>query len=202
MADTYNMDRIRKTSRFIVIFLTVLFWCAVAAGAFAVIRTIVTVFGGSAAPGAEMETQLILGDYRLTLSEGLDWKHSPMTVASGISILLTAIFACYEISILKKIFRPMAEGLPFTGLISRSIRKVAWVELIYGLISIAINTVMNIIIYRSVDIPSLFAPDKVSACNISIRADGGFIVWFIILMLLSHVFRYGEELQQLSDETL
>ena len=32
--------------------------------------------------------------------------------------------------------------------------------------------------------------------------DLTFLVYWAILLLLSYVFRYGEELQQLSDETL
>jgi len=34
------------------------------------------------------------------------------------------------------------------------------------------------------------------------KIDLSFLIYWAILMLLSYVFRYGEQLQQLSDETL
>ena len=75
-------------------------------------------------------------------------------------------------------------------------------QLVYGIIKVVLETITNVVFYKTLDIASLFNPEKVTACNLSIVSDGSFLIWFVILLLLSHVFQYGETLQQLSDETL
>lgn len=195
------MIKIQKTSKTINKVLSVFFWVSIAVLAYTVFKTIM-LFAGTGAPGAELETVLIMGNYKLTLVDGYDWRNNPSTLAMYISIILTGAFVCYEIKVLKEIFTPMEKGLPFDGSVSKAIKKVAWIELAYGIFNIVVDAVMNTVIYRSLDIPSLFSARKVSDCSLSIKSDGNFLIWFVLLLLLSHVFRYGEQLQQLSDETL
>ncbi len=56
--------------------------------------------------------------------------------------------------------------------------------------------------YKTFDVVSFFAPDKVLFYTTLIDIDGSFIVAFILLLLLSQVFKYGDELQILADKTL
>ena len=195
------MEKIQKTSRIINKILSVLFWCAVVLIGFTVIEMVVlyAVRGGNP---TGMETELRLGNYKLTLTEGYDYIKKPVWLAGNISAILTSVMALYEIKVLKEIFAPMANGQFFNGTVSKSIRKMAWIVLAYGIVGFAEEIVMNILIYKTLDIPSLFSPEKVSVCSLSIDYDGGFSIVFVLLLLLSHVFRYGEELQKLSDETL
>ena len=195
------MIKIQKTSKAINKILSVFFWLGIAVLVYVVFKTVL-LFAGVGASNAELETTLTMGNYKLTLVDGYDWRNNPTTLAMYISIILTGVFACYEIKVLKEIFTPMANGLPFDGSVSKTIRKVAWIELAYGIIGVVVDAVMNTMIYKSLDIPALFSAEKVSACSLSVVSDGSFLVWFVLLLLLSHVFKYGEQLQQLSDETL
>lgn len=195
------MNKIQKTSKAINKVLSVLFWVGIVVLGYVVFKTVL-LFVGAGAPGAESETTLIMGNYKLTLAEGYDWRNNPTTLAMNISIILTGVFACYEIMVLKKVFAPMANGLPFSGSVSKTIKKVAWIEFVYGMISVVLESAMNTLIFKSLDIPSLFSADKVSACTLSVVSDGNFLIVFVLLLLLSHIFKYGEQLQQLSDETL
>ena len=52
------------------------------------------------------------------------------------------------------------------------------------------------------DLPGLLISDKITHISGMFNVDLTFVVYWAILLLLSYVFRYGEELQQLSDETL
>lgn len=195
------MNRIQKTSKVINRILSVLFWIAIVLIGLTVIELIVLYVMRDGFPTG-METELRLGNYKLTLAEGYDYFKEPVGLANEIDVILTSVMVLYEIKVLKEIFAPMANGQPFNGSVSKSIRKMAWITLAYGIVGFAEEIVMNILIYKTLDVPSLFSPEKVSACALSINYDGEFVIAFVLLLLLSHVFRYGEELQKLSDETL
>ena len=195
------MEKIKKTSKVIDRVLSVLFWIIVACAAVAVISFTIILLRGDAIPAGE-NAAIILGNYRVMLADAADYQVRPITLMTIINVALAAVFSCYAIRVLRQIFRPMSQGLPFNGSVSKSIRKIAWVQLIYGIIGVVLETITNNIFYKSLDIASLFNPEKVTSCSLSIVSDGSFLVWFVLLLLLSHIFRYGEQLQQLSDETL
>lgn len=195
------MNNIQNPSKRINKFLSVFFWCCVVSMVLVAIWTIV-IFVGKGAVGAELETSLTLGDYKLTLADGYPLRDNPITLVNNISVILTLAMVLFEIKVLKEIFSPMASGLPFQGSVSKAIRKMAWIVLIYGAIGTVVKSITSRLLYQLLDIPSLFSPGKVSACSISIKSSGNFVVVFVLLILLSRIFKYGEELQQLSDETL
>lgn len=195
------MEKIKKTSRIIDRVLSVFFWIIAVCAVIAVVSFTVILLRGDEIP-AGTSTAIILGNYRVMLADAADYQVRPITLMTIINVALAAVFSCYVIRVLRQIFRPMSQGLPFTGSVSKSIRKIAWVQLIYGIIGIVLQTITNSIFYKSLDIASLFNPEKVTSCTLSIVSDGSFIIWFVLLLLLSHIFKYGEQLQQLSDETL
>ena len=195
------MIKIQKTSKAINKVLSVFFWLSIVELAYVVFKTVL-LLAGVGASNAELETTLAMGNYKLTLVDGYDWRNNPTTLAMYISLILSTVFACYEIKILKEIFASMANGLPFQGSVSKAIRKTAWVVLIYGAVGTVVNCISSILLYKFIDIPSLFSPDRVSGCSLSIVSSGDFVIVFVLLILLSRIFEYGEELQQLSDETL
>ena len=52
------------------------------------------------------------------------------------------------------------------------------------------------------DLPSLLINGTVIHITANFNIDFTFVVISIVFFLLSYIFQYGEELQQLSDETL
>ena len=52
------------------------------------------------------------------------------------------------------------------------------------------------------DLPALLISEKITHVGGMFHVDLSFLVYWAILMLLSYVFRYGEQLQLLDDETL
>ena len=58
---------------------------------------------------------------------------------------------------------------------------------------------MTVFVY---DLPGLLISHKITHVGGMFQVDLTFLIYWAILLLLSYVFRYGEELQQLSDETL
>ena len=103
---------------------------------------------------------------------------------------------------IREILRPMTEEKPFDTIVSTNLKKLAKLSISLGLlynIIILSDQIMTVFVY---DLPNLLISDKISHVGGMFNVDLTFVVYWAILLLLSYVFRYGEELQQLSDETL
>lgn len=195
------MEKIKKTSKIIDRVLSVLFWIVAVCAAVSVAAFAVILFRGDGIPAA-MSTKITLGNYKITLAGPFEASVRPIALITIIHAALAAGFSCYAIRVLKQIFSPMSQGLPFNRSVSASIRKIAWVQFLYGVLGVVLQAITHSVFYQTLEIASLFDPEKVTGCTLSVVSDGSFLVWFVLLLLLSRVFQYGEQLQQLSDETL
>ena len=144
-------------------------------------------------------TLKLAGDYHAYLDmSGL--KGSLIIMLSAAIVVLVVAFLA--IRKLREIFAPMKNGCPFEEGISAKIRQLAWLVLIGGAVAEVGIAVAHVFEMRAIDLSLLFVPSAVSG----ITFDYPFSLWFIgaglILLVLSYVFRYGEELQRESDETL
>ncbi len=196
------MDKIIKSSKIIYKILVVIFWVIAVCGIVAVAAcAIALVMGDEAFLGGEMS--LKLGECELTLAQSMFLSHArQIFVMTLANVVVIGAAACYVIRVLCSVFRPMSEGQPFVGTVSVALKKLAFAVLFSGIASTVLYAVTNIIIYNTLDVPSLFAADKVTCCTLSLDVNLTFLVWFAIFLLLGNVFRYGEQLQQQADETL
>ena len=48
----------------------------------------------------------------------------------------------------------------------------------------------------------LFLSDKITGVSVTYSCDLSFLIYALVLFLMSFIFKYGSELQKLSDETL
>lgn len=141
----------------------------------------------------------------LEFAEGVKMRN-PQLYFGMLLVFVIVVLAVtgYILHLLKKIFRPMAAGLPFEESISGYIRKFAWVNLVGGMLISALLTVIKVIQFQNFDLAILLKNSSITSvnCNLNLQLDLNVIVTFAVLYLLSYVFKYGEELQKLSDETL
>ena len=103
---------------------------------------------------------------------------------------------------IREILLPMKEEKPFDSIVSTNLKKLAKLSITLGIlynIIILSEQIMTVFVY---DLPQLLISEKIVHVDGMFQVDLTFIVYWAILLLLSYVFRYGEELQQLSDETL
>ena len=103
---------------------------------------------------------------------------------------------------IREILNPMKEEKPFDSIVSTNLKKLAKLSITLGiLINIIIlsEQILTVFVY---DLPSLLISEKILHVGGMFNVDLTFLIYWAVLMLLSYVFRYGEELQQLSDETL
>ena len=102
----------------------------------------------------------------------------------------------------REILKPMIDEKPFDSIVSTNLKKLAKLAIVIGIlvnIIILSEQIMTVFVY---DLPGLLISEKITHVTGMFKIDLTFLIYWAILMLLSYVFRYGESLQQLSDETL
>ena len=113
------------------------------------------------------------------------------------AVSLAAVW--YGIRIIRHILAPMKEGKPFSQGISSDFKKLGWFVIIYGIIYNVFDLfIKNQLAFRLLPVMA----DGPVTVGIEHRLDPTFLIIAFILFLCSYIFRYGEELQTLSDETI
>lgn len=146
-----------------------------------------------------------IGFLELTVAEGYAPDKWLILLQAAITLLVSCRLM-YEgrrgIGYIRDILLPMKEEKPFDSIVSTNLKKLAKLSIVIGIlynIIILSEQVMTVFVY---DLPSLIISEKIAHVGGMFQVDLTFIVYWAVLLLLSYIFRYGEELQQLSDETL
>lgn len=149
--------------------------------------------------------ELDLGAILLTLNEAFipDPSRILLTIGGELLVALAALVLCRKlVACFRGILAPMKEGVPFQHEVSQSLKtaaKYVFAMGIVGNIGIVVEDVLFPLVY---DLPNLLLGDAITHITVRYQMDLNFLISFAVLLLLSYVFRYGENLQQLSDETL
>ena len=106
------------------------------------------------------------------------------------------------IGYIREILQPMIEEKPFDSIVSTNLKKLAKLSIVIGILFNVITLAEQIVVVFLYDLPGLLISEKITHVSGMFQIDLSFLIYWAILMLLSYVFRYGESLQQLSDETL
>ena len=106
------------------------------------------------------------------------------------------------IGYIREILQPMIEEKPFVSIVSTNLKKLAKLSIVIGILFNVITLAEQIVVVFLYDLPSLLISEKITHVSGMFQIDLSFLIYWAILMLLSYVFQYGEDLQQLSDETL
>ena len=119
-----------------------------------------------------------------------------------VSALITCAVAWYCLKKLREIMIPMKDGRPFEAGVGSQIRRLAFTVLIGGGIAEVCRTVANAFEVKAYDLSKLFNPDIVKGISFDYDISLWFVVVALVLLFVSYIFRYGEDLQRESDETL
>lgn len=113
---------------------------------------------------------------------------------------------CYDgrrgVGYIRQILQPMKEEKPFASIVSTNLKKLARLSINLGILWNVIILAEQIMAVFVFDLPGLLISEKITHVGGMFNVDLTFLIYWAILMLLSYVFSYGEQLQQLSDETL
>ena len=103
---------------------------------------------------------------------------------------------------IREILHPMKDEKPFDTVVSTNLKKLARLSINLGIlynIIILSEQIMTVFVFG---LPELLISEKILHVGGMFQVDLTFLIYWAALLLLSYVFRYGESLQQLSDETL
>ncbi len=195
----------KKLEKVFAIAQTVMFALAVAAGAFAVMIVVGCIVGWDPGTFGEGYELLDIGFLELRIADSF--------LPSGEMILLEAVVmlalcsACFVIGhrgiqYIRAILQPMSLGQPFDGAVSKNLRKLAWLVIYLGVAFNCVNIAEMLFAVFSYRIPELLTRLGVLQVTATFTLELDFLIYSALLFLLSYVFQYGEQLQQLSDETL
>ena len=174
-------------------------------GAVVIIAIIVMlVFGDRILQAADVS--LSLGELSLSLkdlSQVVDISALKISMIFDLAAVVVLLaFGWYVIRLFRRLLGPMKEGRPFDNGASNVIRRLAWAVLIGGAVNELIGMIAVFVETKAIYFTVLFHTEAVTGHTIDHVIDVGFVLTALVLFLLSYIFRYGEELQKESDETL
>ena len=141
----------------------------------------------------------LAGDFAAYLDAG-NLKASLVCVLVCLIVASAAVWYCLRV--LRQTLEPMKSGTPFAAGISARIRKLAWAVLIGGGIAEIGSKVADIFEMRAYDVSRFLNMDLITSVTYNLDFDLWFLFAALLLFFLSFLFRWGEELQRESDETL
>ena len=143
----------------------------------------------------------------LELETAPGYGPDPWLVLAHIAFtLLVSIFLLLDgrrgVGYIRGILQPMTEDKPFDSSASANLKKLAKLSIRIGILWNIIKLSEMIVMVFVYDLPGLLLSEKISYVSGMCQVDLTFLVYWAILTLLSYVFQHGQQLQQLSDETL
>lgn len=205
------MEKLKRTAKVLDNFVRVFRWLFVAAGAIAVVA--LAVFLGLYLSAERTNTAVLmstggmmldLGDVTLELAKSLSYNGSmlptmaALTALAAVGMALSFLAAC----ILHRILAPMAEGQPFDVSVSKNLRQLGWLSLAWVVFAQLLKFMIALLKMKMVNLTRFFDPNVVSGYRVNLTLELGDLIVPVLIFLLSWIFRYGEELQRQSDETL
>lgn len=106
------------------------------------------------------------------------------------------------VTCVRDILEPMTKGEPFHNTISSNLKKLAKSSMILCILVNCMEIATTAMYVRVFDLANLILSEKITHVTFLTEFDLTFLIVAAVLYLLSYIFRYGEELQQFSDETL
>lgn len=116
--------------------------------------------------------------------------------------LLCLIPGHFIVKSIRAILAPMKNGEPFHNTISLHLHKLSRYTCSLGIGLNLLVMISQILITKAYDLHLLLLSERIPHVTFQYTFDLSFLFIAGILLLLSYVFRYGEQLQQLSDETV
>lgn len=131
-----------------------------------------------------------------------EWYVLTLLSVQCVIIMICLLIARRCTTCVRNILQPMTQGEPFHNTVSANLKKLAKNSMILCIIGNCAQIATTAMIIWGYDLADLFLSEKITHVSFLTEFDLTFLIVAAVLYLLSYIFRYGEELQQLSDETL
>ena len=202
------MNKLTRSAKIVSAILSVSFWFILMGGLFYGLGTAWSSFNMWRNPNAGADIIRINGitlDYIHFYSDvGLVIEKAQLLKMNLLSLpvyFLEVPLFCYGIQLLRKILKRMIQQRPFSGT-SQILNRMGCVSLIVCVIENLTDWALHRHMELSYQLSELFLGSSITKVTFQHQWNTTFLIVAVVVFILSAVFRYGEELQQLSDETL
>lgn len=150
-------------------------------------------------------TKLILNSLTFELSQGFTIDGGAALAhlwTMAILAALNAVLLYAGLGYVREMLQPIADRRPFDCSVGQNIRKISFIWLAMGIAQSVGSAISGMAVARIIDHAELMGGTAIGSVAVNYDLDLGFLLVFFFLLMLSYIFNYGAELQQLSDETL
>ena len=168
------------------------------------VLTVVNAVNPNAVIGSDFNF-IDVGPITIEIGEEYIPDNGTILVYAWIEIALTAVITaavCYSLRAIRRVLKPISEGNPFSEAISGDIRKLGFASLVIGAVYNVIGLIETVNVIKNYHLDSIVDGGYVRAITSNYEFDFTFVIVFLVLLMVSYIFSYGRELQDLSDETL
>ena len=202
-----NLEKMKKMAggleKFAGVLQKIIVICMIAAVCVVAVLTIANAVKPGIVIGENLNS-VDVGNLTFELAEEAQLENGEALTLAWITIALDVVYVAgiwYILKVFRRIMLPMKEGNPFSDTVSKDIRRTGWAVVVMGVIAnlvtmLEVTAIWHIWGYRAED--GMF----IKHITVNYTFDAGFLVVFVILMLMAWIFEYGTELQKQSDETL
>ena len=200
------MEKLMKTSKTVDTILKVVYTLLKVAVVIILVSAVICVVAHFF--GVSPETELsgvTVGGVELVFKEPLPVNSSYALLELGIMLFVAfiAVVICgYMVTILRKVLAPMTVGQPFDGTVSSNIKKLGIAVIVNSVVLNIVQIISSNMAFFMYDLSEVILSENISEIMIHNEFSLSGILLGVLVILLSYVFRYGEELQQQADETL
>ena len=198
------MQKLSSTAKKIDLVLRILFWVLIVAGVVAVLAALAPLVLRRPAPetnGISLDLDFVKLHLNRPTQEAA-MAQQKATLAAMVLMLLGGGIAVYAIKLIRNILKPMIKGQPFQACVSANLKKMGWLILFGGIAFNVVKILMQMALAHGFNLSALLSNDKITLVTFNYSFDATFLLIAAVLFLMSYIFSYGTELQQLSDETL
>lgn len=148
---------------------------------------------------------LDLGFLELQVAESYVPSREVLLLQAAMEVVYTLLclfFGHLSVKCIRNILQPMTVGQPFHSTVSINLRKLARYCIALGITGFLVEVLTRITTTIAFRLHELLLGEAITHVSYNYTFDLTFLLVAAVLYLLSYIFRYGEQLQQLSDETL
>lgn len=201
------MNKLSKTAKLLSLALAILFWFLLLRGlmygAFS-LRSCIALLGEPDQYSTTTINGITQGFLSIYSDNGIEVTRQSLLYENLLSLLVTLVQTpvfCYGLHLLRKLLTPIACQRPFSGT-SKILKRMGWVSVTMAVIQNLSDFGLVWLCEYILPVSRMFEGSSITEIHFHYEPDGTYLILAVVLFILSAVFRYGEELQQLSDETL
>ena len=200
------MKDLKRSARFLNTMMNVCFWILLAYGLFTVGFHAVALYQLLTDPAAlSGKMGLTIGWLTLKADQGFGIGLDAAVMMKLLQLLSAAVFTaigCSGILVLRRILLPIEVGQPFRSGICSDLMRLSKHAFWLGIADNLFSQALVLLIENHYDLPSLLVHGSITRVSVDFDYRPAWIILSAVLSILATVFRHGEQLQTLSDETL